>query len=231
MADINEEEEGEVKSEAVLKTYRDRLKILRKAQEYSQADDIPKAVECYGQYLNALAVYFGCEESQINPALFNPETDLAELLLISQAYWNLAKAYDRSPNLHVESIRCLDQFAKFTIGFKYQYGNAQLLKNFIRKRQAHNPKAFKQTYERIQIESKGCFIATDLYGENHIYTQNLREFKKLITPYRSGQWFAEFYYQTLCPIYFRFLRPLRFLIKPLITLLARISWKRNHEPN
>lgn len=203
------------KIEVASKVYRERLKILKKAQEYSQADEIPKAVELYGQYLNALALFFKTDEQKLSPKLFDQEKDLAELFLISHVYWDLAKAYDRSPNLHLESIRCLDQFVNFTIGFKYQYANARTIKAFIRKRSAHNPSAFKQAYERIQIESKGCFISTELYGKSHPVTESLREFKLWSQRSNLGLNFIKFYYNHLCPFYFR-LSQTKFFNKPLI---------------
>jgi hypothetical protein len=213
-----------IQMEMVAKTYRERLKLLKKAQEYSQADEIPKAVELYGQYLNALALYYKVDESRLSPKLFNPEKDIAELFLISHAYWDLAKAYDRSPNLHLESIRCLDQFVNFTIGFKFQYANARTIKSFIRKRLAHNPSAFRQAYERIQVESKGCFISTDLYGNSHPITSELREWKFKIQDNPLGLNFIKFYYNTLCPSYFYLARnksvhlTLRFLARPFIRI-------------
>lgn len=200
----NEKAKTEETQEAVPKVYRERLKLLKKAQEYSAADEIPKAVELYSQYLNALALFYKVDETKLEPKLFNQETDIAELFLISHAYWDLAKAYDRSPNLHLESIRCLDQFVKFTIGYKYQYVNARTMKAFIRKRLAHNPKAFKQAYERIQVESKGCFVSSDIFGSDHHVTHQYRQFKPLLLSWPWGFKLVEFYYNSLCPTYFFF---------------------------
>ena len=227
--------------EVASKVYRERLKILKKAQEYSQADEIPKAVELYGQYLNALALFFKTDEQKLSPKLFDQEKDLAELFLISHVYWDLAKAYDRSPNLHIESIRCLDQFVNFTIGFKYQYANARTIKAFIRKRSAHNPAAFKQAFERIQVESKGCFISTELYGNYHPVTVSLRDYKVWSQQNFLGLSFIKFYYNQLCPLYFRLsqsnllYRPTRVLFKGLIhcfyTFWKIINYANHKKPH
>ncbi len=165
------------RAEPVVKAYGERLKILKKAQELSAMDEIPKAVQYYSQYLNILAQYFDVPESSLSPAFFNRENDLAEMLLISHVYWDLAKAYDRSPNLSLESIRCLKQFVSFTIGFKYQYVNSQMVKKFIRLKQAHNLKAFKDAYEKIRIEAKGCYISTLCFGALDPKTIALRDFR------------------------------------------------------
>ncbi|MCF8058056.1 MAG: hypothetical protein K9K67_02075 [Bacteriovoracaceae bacterium] len=195
---------GDKAVEVAPKVYQDRLKLLKKAQEYSAADEIPKAVEHYSQYLNALALFHKVDESKLDPKMFDQERDIAELFLISHAYWDLAKAYDRSPNLHLESIRCLDQFVKFTIGYKFQYVNSRTIKSFIRKRLAHNPKAFKQAYDRIHVESKGCFISTELFGQEHIITNDLRVIKFRIQKNIIGRFFTRLYYDQICPFYFRY---------------------------
>ncbi|PIK14287.1 hypothetical protein [Halobacteriovorax sp. JY17] len=187
-------DEEKQRPERVVNAYRDRLKALKQARQYYSNGEIPKAVERYSTYLNNLASYFGVTEDKLTPAFFDAEKEISELLLISQAYWDLSKAYDRSPNLHRESIRCLEQFVKFTNGFKYQHINAQMLRKFIKRKQAHNLKSFQNAYTKIQVESKGCFIATYSFGENHSVTNDLRLFKQRILPYKIGLKFIEIYY-------------------------------------
>ena len=196
MSEDNNEDKTEEKQrpEAVLNAYKDRLKSLKQARQYYAQGDIPKAVERYSTYLNVLSSYFGVTEDKLTPNFFDTEKEISELLLISQAYWDLSKAYDRSPNLHKESLRCLEQFVKFTNGFKYQHINAQMLRKFIKRKQAHNLKAFQNAYTKIQVESKGCFIASYSFGTNHEVTNQLRVFKKRILPYRAGLKFVETYY-------------------------------------
>ncbi len=180
--------------EPVIKAYSERLKILKKAQELAALDEIPKAVQFYSQYLNILAQYFDVPESSLSPAFFSREKDLAEMLLISHVYWDLAKAYDRSPNLSLESIRCLKQFVSFTIGFKYQYVNSQMVKKFIRLKQAHNLKAFKDAYEKIRIEAKGCYVSTLCYGSSDPKTIALRVYRdEVLTSSFLGRAFINLY--------------------------------------
>ena len=196
--DLDASDEEEKRPEAVLQAYRSRLSILKKAQDYSRNGDIPKGVELYGQYLGILGTYFGTTEDKLDPVLFDPEKDLTELLLISHAYWELSKAYDRSPNLHLESVRCLNQFIKFTVGFKFQHVNAQMIRKFVKKKRAHNLKAFQAAYEKIQVEAKSCYVATYCYGFNDIKTQRLRKFKASIANIPMGLNFINFYY-TMSP--------------------------------
>ncbi len=157
--------------------YKERLKYLRRGQEAFQAKEVSKAVQFYASYLKALSDFFGISENHLDPKFFDLTKDKAELLLISQVYWDLSKAYDRSPGLQSECIRCLSQFVKFTIGFKHQHINANLLKKYLRNNSAVNQQAFKGAFTKIQVDSKKCYIATYAFGENHHITNSLRLFK------------------------------------------------------
>jgi len=183
------------KKEQIREIYRTRLGHLKRAQILVKEDKMALAVDSYTKYLGVLALYFDTTEEKLSPSLFDPEKDLTELLLISHAYWDLAKAFDRSPNLQRDCLRCLDQFVKFSIGFKYQHVNAQIVRKFNNKKQAHNPKAFELAYQKIQISSKKCYIASSCFGENHAYTNSLRNFKKDISRFDLGLDFIDFYYQ------------------------------------
>jgi predicted protein tyrosine phosphatase len=153
-----------------------------------------QAVDSYNKYLGILALYFDTTEDRLTPTLFDAVKDMTELLLISHAYWDLAKAYDRSPNLQRDCFRCLEQFMKFSIGFKYQHVNAQIIRKFNNKKQAHNLKAFEAAYHKIQISSKRCYIATMCFGFEDEKTEVLRHFKLSISKYQLGLDFIDFYY-------------------------------------
>ena len=183
------------KREQVAELYRTRLSYLKKAQLYIRDEHMAQAVDSYKKYLDILAIYFDTSEGKLSPTLFDPKKDVTELLLISHAYWDLAKAFDRSPNSQRECFRCLEQFIKFSIGFKYQHVNAQIIRKFNNKKQAHNPKAFEAAYHKLQISSKKCYIATSCFGDDDSRTQILREFKLKIAPIHLGKDFIDFYYQ------------------------------------
>ena len=184
------------KSPFVVSRYHKRLSILKLANDYSQRDNVVKAVEGYLEYLKILADYYEVEEAKLRPTAFNLEKDVPELLLISQVYWGLAKAYDRNPKLHDESKRCLEQFVRFSTGFKYQYINAQMLRKFIRRRMAYQPKIFEEAYQQLQVDSKKCYIASYCYGTCHPVTEHLRRFKGKIVDTALGWHFVDMYYRT-----------------------------------
>jgi hypothetical protein len=184
----------EKKREQVVELYRTRLSHLKRAQALVKDERMAQAVDSYTKYLGILALYFDTTEDRLTPTLFDPEKDVTELLLISHAYWDLAKAFDRSPNLQRECFRCLEQFTRFSIGFKYQHVNAQIIRKFNNKKQAHNPKAFEAAYHKIQISSKRCYVATSCFGEFDERTDVLRLFKSKIAPFNVGKDFIDFYY-------------------------------------
>lgn len=210
----------EKKREQVIELYRTRLNHLKRAQAFVKEDRMNSAVDSYIKYLGVLALYFDIPEEKLSPSLFDPEKDMTELLLISHAYWDLAKAYDRSPTLQKECFRCLEQFMKFSIGFKYQHVNAQIVRKFNLKKQAHNPKAFENAYHRIQISSKKCYIATACFGEDDYRTEILRQFKWKIAAYEWGKSFIDTYYR-FSPVLLDFLAEKKYLKKAFNVLLAR----------
>ncbi len=217
----------ERKREQVVELYRTRLTHLKRAQAFVKEDRMALAVDSYNKYLGILGLYFDITEDRLTPSLFDAEKDMTELLLISHAYWDLAKAYDRSPNLVRDCLRCLDQFVKFSIGFKYQHVNAQIIRKFNNKKQAHNPKAFEAAYQKIQISSKKCYVATMCFGEEHPNTETLRMLKYSLAKSERGLDFIDFYYQ-LSPHFVNFLSCNKllqntfnfFIGKPLLSLIA-----------
>jgi hypothetical protein len=218
----------EKKREQVIELYRTRLTHLKRAQSFVKEDRMALAVDSYNKYLGILGLYFDLSEDRLSPSLFDAEKDMTELLLISHAYWDLAKAYDRSPNLVRDCLRCLDQFVKFSIGFKYQHVNAQIIRKFNNKKQAHNPKAFEAAYQKIQISSKKCYVATMCFGEDHHHTETLRLFKKTLAKSERGLDFIDIYY-LVSPPFVNFLSRHKLLQKtfnffigrPLLALFAK----------
>lgn len=181
--------------ESVMVAYRDRLKILKQAQEYSAKGEVPKAVEKYSHYLGILATYYKVTEATLTPKVFDAQKDITEMLLISHAYWDLAKSYDRSPKLQKECIRCLGQFIQFTIGHKFQHVNAQMLKKFLKSNKVYNRKPFEQALNRINVESKACYIATYAFPNNNKgILDDLRAFKYILAKSEFGLRLIDIYY-------------------------------------
>lgn len=235
----DDEKKEEMRREQVTALYRTRLTHLKQAQRLVRDDRVAQSVDAYTKYLGILALYFDTVEAKLSPSFFDPEKDLTELLLISHAYWDLAKAFDRSPNLQADCIRCLEQFIRFSIGFKYQHVNAQIVRKFNNKKQAHNPKAFEMAYQRIQISSKKCYVATSCFGENHPITSDLRKFKLSIAHSESGKTFIDLYYR-ISPLLVDFFNQnlliknvCEFFLRPILKTFAwtfrqYVAYKQTH---
>ena len=198
----NNLEEKKEKARFVSQMYKDRLKVLRLARDYNQKNDIANAVKAYLKYLKSLSMYFEVDEKDLNPKIFERENNIHEIMLISQVYWDLAKAYDRSPKLANECDRCLKKFLQFSLGFKFQYLNSEILRKYIRKDIMRNKKLFAQAYDRIKVSSDKCYIATHCFGEGHQTVQDLRQFKKILNNSALGLKFIEYYYRLSAPFTF-----------------------------
>jgi hypothetical protein len=165
--------------DAVITAYRERVSYFKKAKIYLKKNNVPKSVEYLQKYLLAVAAYWDVTENDLNPELFKDEGHVSEQLLISYAYWDLAKAYDRTDAFAEETVRCLKQFVLFSIGYKYQYANSIMIRKYIRLNKARNKKAFQQAYEKIYVKIKSCFVATYAFNDSHPIVQDLRSFRDI----------------------------------------------------
>jgi hypothetical protein len=223
-----QEEKDKKRREQIGQLHRTRLAHLKRAQTAVREEKIAIAVEAYTKYLGILALYFETTEDKLSPKFFDAEKEVSELLLVSIAYWDLAKAFDRNPNLQRDCQRCLDQFVKFSMGYKYQHVNAQIVRKFNNKKQAHNPKAFEAAYQRLQISTKRCYIATACFGEDDPVTETLRHFKLRVAPFELGRDFIDAYYR-FSPLLVEYLDRYpkiqycfnTFVARPLLTLFAK----------
>ncbi len=209
------------KNRFIAQRYSRRLQVLKKAQEFSQNDNVVEAIKYYLEYLDILAKYHDTNEEKLAPHFFDDKQELAEIFLISHVYWDLAKAYDRSLRLHKESARCLQQFVKFTVNFKFQYINSELIKKFLKKRMAHHPKNFEKAYHDIKVNSKQCFLATYCFGPEHYVVSSLRDFKvRRLNHSRFGTLFIAYYY-SFSPKLINFCRRYPLPSKLVVTTILR----------
>lgn len=237
MSDPTSKEER-LSNELKKAAYATRLGHLRRGQEHAAKNEVSKAVENYLTYLKALETYFSVKEENLSPKLFDKKKDLTELLLISHVYWDLAKAYDKNPKTVKESNRCLNQFVKFSIGFKYQRLNSDILRKYIKKKIPRNENIFKDAYDKIRVSSKGCYIATHCYGEEHPIVASLREIRTNHIESFAFRKFCNLYYLISPRIIFiakkfpsfdRLFQ--RTVFKPLISIFLKIFSENSHKKN
>lgn len=188
------EEKPRKNIQALQKKFQTRFTYTRMAKESLKEGDLVNAIKNYNAYLKILSEIHDAEPFDLDPALFDEQKDLSELLLISQVYWELTKIYDKTPKLQNEFQQALDQYVRFTINKPYQVLNAELLRKYMRKPGATNMTAFQTSYDKIFIESKKCYIATYCFGENDQVTVSLRRWKLIIQKHAVGLYFVKFYY-------------------------------------
>ncbi len=192
---LSKEDEKKEKARFIQKRYADRLTVLRLAREYNQKKDVANAVKAYVKYIDALLKYFEVSEEKLSPSIFKKEENIHEIMLISQVYWDLAKAYDRSEKLKEECQRCLNKFVEFSVGFRFQYLNSEILRKHLKKGTARNTKDFEAAFKKINLSSNKCYIATYCYGEGSKEVLTLRKFKFFIQNNYFGYLFIKYYYQ------------------------------------
>ncbi len=228
-ADKKKDEGTRKHSTQLLENYRNRISLLKVSHDYYQKDNIAKAVEGYNKYLNIVSKYHFTTEEALKPKMFNQKTEIAEILLISQVYWALAKAYDRNPKFKAECKRYLDQFVLFSLGYKHQYINSEMIRKFIRKGIAYNPKLFEMAYKRIMVDSKKCYVATYCFTETHPVTETLREFKQWLLKSNLGYKFVENYYRFSPPFVKKceespvFGISTKLVFRPILSFIAKLT--------
>lgn len=210
------------------KQYQSRITIAKQGQECVQKADFKNAIKYYNQYLKLLAEINHIEVQQLSPKYFDLKKQGSEMFLISQIYWDLSKIYDLAPNLRREFIHALNKFTEFSVNYPFQVVNAETLRRFIRRGRCKNIADFQETYKKISVTSKMCFIATSTFGEEDLRTNVLRSFKSLLSQNELGIKFIQEYYHyspkllgwlSTHPNIERQLN--HFFFKPLLTLLAK----------
>ena len=192
-----EEEEAKQKKrrrKAVIELYKTRLASLRKGMDLSKKGKLKEALENYIEYLNILSQFHEIPEKSLSPRHFDHKKETTELLLISQVYWDMAKIFDKNPKLYKESVRCLNQFSKFTVGFKYHFVNSEMLRKYIKSKGCNNMEAFKKVYMEIREKSGGCYVSSYCFSDYHPVTIDLRRFRMVLKSTPTGQKCVDFYY-------------------------------------
>jgi hypothetical protein len=210
------------------KRYYNRFNHVKAAKILQKEGNLLQAVKKYHEYLKVIGDLHEVDPYKLKPNFFSKERDLAEMFLISQVYWELAKIYDLTPKLQPQFTNCLNQFLLFTNNQPFQIVNSEICRRHIKKGRLSNIKAYQEAYNTIYIANKSCYIATECYGANHNVTNSIRKLKPYLAKFRGGMFFTKKYYQ-LSPraVYYSrkhpvFFTPIKNLfIKPALYLLSK----------
>jgi hypothetical protein len=147
-----------------------KLAMLRRRIELAQSGvrafenkKITDAVKAFHSYIRILEDWKGVPEGKLTPSHFDVKTDVAELLLISGVYWDLAKLYDRtkSADKQREFMHYLEKYILFARGMPFQHVCLETMRKYIsNEKPVHKPE-FKNAYKMLG-GSSACFVATSL---------------------------------------------------------------------
>jgi len=221
---------AESNNQEINKAYLQRITFVKRGRDALVRGDNAVALFNYLQYFKAIANFFNKSPEEISPDLFDREKDVSECLMLSQVYWDLLHIFDRSEKTKEELLKYLGQFVAFSVDFKYQVVNSEILRKQIKK-YPHHPfiREYQKAYEQMYVVSKKCYIATYCYGENHWVTQELRRFKFMLLKHRVGHFLVNYYYRyspyvVSFSIKHQYLgRCLKALISPIIKMTSILS--------
>jgi len=176
--------------------YRQRFTIAKEGKRALQMGDYRTMVLRYTDYLRIVAeTYEARSIYEIKPELFDKKKDVAELLLISQVYWELAKLYDQSDRVIDKLKSCLNQFVNFTINQDYQSLNTEIVRKDLRKCRFKHEKIFKLSLESIYKDSRKCYIIT-YFSKEETVVSDFRKFKSTLWNLGPvGKLLVSLYYQ------------------------------------
>ncbi len=141
--------------------YKQRFTIAKDGKSALNRRDYRMMIYRYSEYLKIMADTFEIESIyELKPSFFNAKNDVAEMLLISQIYWELAKVYDGSNKTTDKQEQCLKQFVRFTIGMQFQGLNTEIIRKELKRRKFKNKELMLKGLEGIYKESNACYLAT-----------------------------------------------------------------------
>jgi hypothetical protein len=182
-----------------------RLAMLRRRIELAQSGvrayeskRITEAVKNFRAYIRILEDWKGVPEGKLMPAHFDVTKDVAELLLISGVYWDLAKLYDRTRKAETLAIfrGYLEKYVIFSKGMPFQHVCLETMRKYIGNEKPVHRAEFKNAYKMLGGNST-CFVATSLMDLCHPDTMpRLRDFRdQRLSASAPGRVFIRWYYR------------------------------------
>ncbi len=194
----NEDEEDEKSfEEKVLEArYKQRFSLIKIAKMSIDGGDPHQAIRSFEELFDALSHHHKVKILDLNPIHIRGRQAVAEKLLLSHCFYNMARLMDLKVDEESQSKvqLYLNQFAKFTLNQPFQSVNTRMLYQHLNKTKFRNKNPFDLCYKKIMAESKMCFFANYCFGENHPITQHFRTVKLKMLKTKWGSRFVEIYY-------------------------------------
>jgi hypothetical protein len=212
------EQMEKAEKERLMKLFQRRMELARDGALAYREGRLKEAVQNYYSYIDILERTKGVARDRLEPGLFDMKKDIAELLLLSGVFWDLAKIHDKSNKTDLSRLRFfLDRFVIFSKNMPFQHVSSELVRKYLVNGTPRHRKEFKDSH--VRLGGGKCFIATALEEECAPGTvERLRAFRDRSLLSRSSGRFA-------VAVYYRFSPPIaRVLIRapePLRKLLGR----------
>lgn len=193
-----EEKEKKDRLAQIQRVYASRITIAKDGRKYFLEKEYGKAAQRYHEYLESLKDVKELESIyDLKPKHFDPESDVAEMLLISHIFWELSRIYELTPKLQDAFQKCLNQFVRFTVDQKFQVMNSEMLRKYLKnnKYKIKQYQQLKDAYGKIQSDSQGCYISSLCFGSTHPITNEIRNMKPHLMKHKTGKLFIESYYR------------------------------------
>jgi hypothetical protein len=176
---------------------RRRIELAQSGVRAYQAGKITDAVRAFHSYLHILEDWKEVGEGKLTPALFDAKNDVAELLLISGVYWDLAKLYDRTSGVakQKEFRHYLEKYIIFSKSMPFQHVCLESLRKYISNDKPVHKADFKNAF--VLLGGTNCFVATalvDVCDERTL--PRLRDFRdQTLAVHGAGRAFIVWYYR------------------------------------
>jgi hypothetical protein len=210
--------------ERLLKLFQRRMELARDGALAYREGRLKEAVQNYYQYIDILERTKESGRDKLEPGHFDQKKDVAELLLLSGVFWDLAKIQDKTQKTDLARLRFyLDRFVLFSKNMPFQHVSAELIRKYLVNGTPRHRKEFKDTH--IRLGGGKCFIATALEDECIPGTlERLRGFRdRRLLGSAAGRLLVRGYY-TISPPLARVLvrapTPIRFGLARVLSRLA-----------
>ncbi len=187
--------------ERLMKLFQRRMELARDGALAYREGKLKEAVQNYYSYIDILERTKGVGRDKLEPTHFDQKQDVAELLLLSGVFWDLAKIHDRSVKSDMTRLRFyLDRFVLFSKNMPFHHVSAELIRKYLVNGTPRHRKEFKDSH--IRLGGGKCFIATALEDECDSGTlERLRAFRDRrlqTTPWGRGA--VRIYYAVSPPV-------------------------------
>ncbi len=182
--------------ERLLALFNRRMSLARDGALKFKEGKMKEALSSYYQYLDILEKTKEVKSGGLEPRLFDQKKDIAELLLLTGVFWDLAKILDRVRTSDKEKLSLyLDRFVLFSKGMPYQHVSSELVRKYLVNGIPRHRKEFKNAH--VRLGGSKCFVVTaveDLCLPTTL--PKLREFRdRRLLAHVAGKTLVWVYYQ------------------------------------